>query len=246
MTHVRLLPILLIAIVGLFFIKLTHLIADSGDLVGSSTPALAQEAQEGQAVPGGGEQGQADMSQPIQGPDQPLPEGFDAQTEPSSDFVDGMKVDPTQGSRSELAILERLSQRREALNGREKELEMREALLKAAEKRLQKRVDELRSLEESIKMATRSRRAEHEEDLGKLVAMYQAMKPKQAAKIFEVMDQDVLLDIIKIMNARKVAAIIGEMSSKTAGALSIAIARGQSLEEEVQEYKEAELPQIGN
>ncbi len=157
-----------------------------------------------------------------------------------------MKVDPSKSSRSELAILERLSERREQLEERAKSIEMREALLSAAEKRLEKRVAELKALEDSIKLATKKRKKEQEEDLGKLVAMYQSMKPKQAAKIFEVLETDVLLDVVKIMNPRKVAAIMGVMRADAAGALSLAIAKGNTLEQDVKNLEANTLPQIGN
>ena len=234
MSNVRLLPVVLIAVAGLFFIKLTHIVANNDSvIVGSSMPAQAQEAQPAPAAEEmAPEENAVDAAPSL--PDEP----------PA--LVEGMKVNPNQSSRSELALLERLARRRDELVEREKSLEMREALLKAAEKRLQQRVEELKTLEGSIKLATKKREKEQEEDLGKLVAMYQAMKPKQAAKIFEVLETDVLLDIVKIMNPRKVAAIMGEMAADSAGNLSLAIATGNSLEDDVKTMGAEALPQIGN
>lgn len=238
MTHIRLLPALLIAVVGLFFIKVTHIVANNAEIFGSSGPAIAQEADPKKDESGDkkdeAEDAKAEKSD----------ESADKREPPA--LVEGMKVDPNASSRSELALLERLARRREALDEREKSLEMRDALLKAAEKRLQDRVEELKQLENSIKLATRQRSEKQREDLGKLVAMYQTMKPKQAARIFEVLETEVLLDIVKIMNPRKVAAILGQMKASSAGALSLAIARGQSLEEDVRAMATDNLPQIGN
>lgn len=239
MTHLRLLPALLIAVVGLFFIKVTHLVANSDAVVVSSGPAIAQEAPDN-----GGAGLKAGETTEESAADAAAAKNPDVQEPPA--LVEGMKVDPNQSSRSELAILERLARRREVLEAREGELDMRDALLKAAEKRLQQRVDELKALEQSIKLASRKRRDEQQEDLGKLVAMYQSMKPKQAAKIFEVLETNVLLDIVKIMNPRKVAAIMGEMNAASAGALSLAIAKGKTLEQQVSNMSDSELPQIGN
>lgn len=233
MTHVRLLPTLLVAVTGLLFIKVTHLVFSSDMLFVSTAPALAQENQPAQpAAP-------ADNAAPAD-------QAADAKKDEPTSLIEGMKVDPAESSRSELAILERLSERREELEERAKSIEMREALLNAAEKRLEKRVEELKALENSIKQATRKRKQEQEEDLGKLVAMYQAMKPKQAAQIFEVLETDVLLDIVKIMNPRKVAAIMGQMRADAAGALSLAIAKGNTLEQDVKKLEANTLPQIGN
>ena len=234
MSNVRLLPTLLIAVTGLLFIKVTHLVFSSEMLFVSTLPAQAQEAQPAQT----------EMQPQAPQTEQPSEQAI-SKEEPTG-LVEGMKVDPSKSSRSELAILERLSERREQLEERAKSIEMREALLSAAEKRLEKRVSELKSLEESIKLATRKRKQEQEEDLGKLVAMYQSMKPKQAAKIFEVLETDVLLDVVKIMNPRKVAAIMGQMRADAAGSLSLAIAKGNSLEQDVKNLEANTLPQIGN
>ncbi|SNY94262.1 hypothetical protein SAMN04515647_4585 [Cohaesibacter sp. ES.047] len=231
MTHVRLLPALLIAVAGLFCIKITHLVANSDSFVGSTMPVQAQEVQP-----------PADPA--AAATEQPAPTNSDAQEPPS--LMDGMRVDQSSTSRSELAILERLAHRREELDERSKSLEMREALLKAAEKRLNERVQELRTLEESIKLATKERDREQQEDLVKLVAMYQSMRPKAAAKIFESLDIEVLTDMVKIMKPRTVAKIMGSMNPDAASKLSMAIARGETLEQEVNDLGSQELPQIGN
>lgn len=244
MTHVRLLPVLLIAAIGLFLIKAVHIVANYGDVLSSSGPAVAQEAApkpeaakaDGKAEGDGTTNSDADAKDGAAGKGEQEPPAL----------VEGMKVDPSVSSRSELAILERLARRRDELAQREKELEMRDALLQAAEKRLEERVNELKELENSIRLATRKRDEQQQEDLGKLVAMYSSMKAKQAAKIFEVLEKDVLLDIVKIMKPRKVAAILGQMNAASASALSLALARGKSLEDEVKMSEMQNLPKIGN
>ncbi len=239
MSHIRLLPVLLIAVGGLFFIKMTHIVANYGEVLSSSSPAVAQEAPAAEAKPEANAEAETNSS-----PTEAAAAKSENQEPPA--LVEGMKVDPRGSSRSELAILERLAKRREELSKRAQELEMRDALLKAAEKRLEQRVEELKKLENSIRIATRKRDEQQQEDLGKLVAMYQSMKAKQAAKIFEILDQDVLLDIVKIMKPRKVAAIMGQMNAAAAGSLSLAIAKGKSLEEQVKNTQLDNLPKIGN
>ncbi|WP_321447071.1 magnesium transporter MgtE N-terminal domain-containing protein [uncultured Cohaesibacter sp.] len=239
MTQVRLLPTVLIAVVGLLFIKVAHLVVYSDMSAVSTTPALAQEAPAPAADGGAAAGADANASAPT---DMPAPNMGE---EPPS-LVDGMRIDPTQSSRSELAILERLANRRKELDERARSIEMREALLKAAEKRLQQRVDELKSLEQTIALATKKRDEEQQADINRLVAMYSSMKSKQAAQIFEVMDQDILLDIVKSMKSRKLAAIMGQMKAESASSLSAAIANSNSLEQNVQSLAADELPQIGN
>ena len=50
-------------------------------------------------------------------------------------------------SPSERAILERLQSRRQELEARAREIDIRESLLKAAEKRVESRVEELKAIE---------------------------------------------------------------------------------------------------
>nr|WP_321980209.1 hypothetical protein [uncultured Cohaesibacter sp.] len=239
MTQVRLLPTVLIAVVGLLFIKVAHLVVYSDMSAVSTTPALAQEAPAPAADGGAAAEGAGDAPAPAETPEPNMGE------EPPS-LVDGMRIDPTKSSRSELAILERLANRRKELDERARSIEMREALLKAAEKRLQQRVDELKSLEQTIALATKKRDEEQQADINRLVAMYSSMKSKQAAQIFEVMDQDILLDIVKSMKSRKLATIMGQMKAESASNLSAAIANSNSLEQNVQSLATDELPQIGN
>ena len=240
MTQMRLLPMVLIAVVGLLFIKVAHLVVYSDMPAVSTMPALAQEAPAPAADGGASEAGGAGNAPPPA--DAPQPNLDD---EPPA-LVDGMRVDPTKSSRSELALLERLANRRKELDERARSLDMREALLKAAEKRLQQRVDELKSLEQAIARATKKRDEEQQADINRLVAMYSSMKSKQAAQIFEVMDQDILLDIVKTMKSRKLAAIMGQMKAKSASALSTAIANSNSLDQNMKSLSTDELPQIGN
>lgn len=57
-----------------------------------------------------------------------------------------------------------------------------------------------------------------------LVKMYQAMRPKDAAKIFEQLDIGVQVDVASHMRERAAAAILAEMNPKAASALTMALA----------------------
>ena len=66
---------------------------------------------------------------------------------------DGTVVYPEQTqpvSASERAILERLQARRQELEARAREIDIRESLLKAAEKRIESKVEELKAVESRI------------------------------------------------------------------------------------------------
>src|SRR5260370_1422407 len=98
-------------------------------------------------------------------------------------------------SPAERAILERLGERRQELDARARELEIRENLLKSAEKRLDGRVNELKSMETQPGGSAQKKEAEEAGRLKGLVTTYENMKAKDAAKIFDRLDMPVLIAV---------------------------------------------------
>lgn len=129
------------------------------------------------------------------------------------------------GSASERALLEALKQRREMLDARAGDLDLRENLLKAAEMRMEERLQELKQLEARV-AAEDARRADEEKGkLKELVIMYEGMKVKEAARIFDKLDAGVLLQVASQMNPRKMSEVLGQMTPDAAQKLTVALAR---------------------
>src|SRR5262249_59410804 len=104
-------------------------------------------------------------------------------TEPSR--PDGVVVFPDQSPRvseSERAILERLQTRRQELEQRAREIEIRESLLKAAEKRIEGRVEEMKATEARISSVNGQKAEQDAARFKGIITMYENMKPKDAAK----------------------------------------------------------------
>ncbi len=127
-------------------------------------------------------------------------------------------------SPSERALLSRLQDRRETLDIRNKELDMRESLIKAAEKRLEAKVGELKDIESRIKTATEVRDKDEKERLKGLVAMYENMKPKDAARIFDRLELKVLVDLSTAMKPITMSAVLAQMSPEAAERLTVELA----------------------
>lgn len=128
---------------------------------------------------------------------------------------------------SENAILERLSERRDELDALEAELGMRLALVEAAEKRLEERAVALEVLEARIEAMVDEKRALEESQFVGVVAMYEAMKPKDAAAIFDELDLGVLLRVARAVNPRKMAPIMAKMDPIKAMELTAGLAVDQ-------------------
>lgn len=126
-------------------------------------------------------------------------------------------------SPAEKAILERLGERREELEGRMRELEMRERLLNSAEKKLDGRVGDLKTLEEKVSPAAKAS-ADEAKAIKNLVIMYESMKPKDAARVFDRLGLDVLVPVVQQMNPRKMSEVLAAMAPDRAEKLTVALA----------------------
>ena len=123
-------------------------------------------------------------------------------------------------SSQEILVLRSLQKRREELDGREGGLETREQAAAAAESRLQEQIVQLKAVETEIQTLLKTMDAKRDERMTSLVKTYEAMKPKDAANIFNGMEDGILLDIAKSMKPATLAAIMSTMTPKRAEALT--------------------------
>ena len=125
---------------------------------------------------------------------------------------------------TEQALLERLAVRRTELDTYEQELAMRASLVEAAEKRIEERQQTLEAIEAQIATLDEERKEMEEGQFAGIVAMYETMKPKDAANIFNALDIEVLLRVAKMMSPRKMAPILAEMDTMRAQELTVRMA----------------------
>jgi flagellar motility protein MotE (MotC chaperone) len=125
---------------------------------------------------------------------------------------------------SAAALLQRLAERRAELDKREQALNMREAIVAAAEKQMAERADALKALESQIAALSDQKKSMEDEQFSGIVKMYEAMKPQEAASIFDGLDMNVLLRVAKAMDPRKMSPILAKMSAARAQQLTVEIA----------------------
>ncbi|MEM1401027.1 MAG: hypothetical protein AAGF58_14160, partial [Pseudomonadota bacterium] len=128
-------------------------------------------------------------------------------------------------------MLMSLAQRREALEEREAVLDGREALLKATEIRIDEKVAQLDNARAEIEALIGNLDEAEEERLARLVQVYEIMKPGEAARIFDGLERDVLLEVMKRMNERKLAPIMANMNPALAQELTSDLALRRRLPE---------------
>jgi flagellar motility protein MotE (MotC chaperone) len=135
-----------------------------------------------------------------------------------------VQLDAFEGDDSEEALLARLAERRSELDRRDADIAMRTALLEAAEKRLDERTKELAALEAQVAALVDEKQAAEETGFRAVVTMYETMKPKDAAKIFDTLSTAVMVKVVRAMSPRKMSPILAAMSPEPAQKLTVALA----------------------
>ena len=250
MNRVRLLPVLVFGLVSLLGIKVLSLVLDNGPTSrrtasGNAGEMFARSIERARygtqddaittaSVPPKGDKRREEPAKtdaelpkattgikPQEETPQPLksePEGI--RLPPPADVMPDRK---TVSSPAERDILEKLKGRREQIEARDREIEVRDQLLRQTERKLDERIGQLRSLE-----AQRDGAAAKNDPKSRyrpLVIMYENMKPKEAARVFDKLDIKVLIDLVGHMNPRKVSEIVAAMDPVAAGKLTVAMAQ---------------------
>ncbi|MGE4527739.1 MAG: MotE family protein [Rhodospirillaceae bacterium] len=142
---------------------------------------------------------------------------------PAAEPLSGMS-EPAGFSQSEIEVLQSLAARREELDKRERELDQRLAVLSAAEAQIDAKIQKLREIQKTIEGLLDKHQEQEDKKIESLVKIYQAMKPKDAARIFEQMDMPILIRVFKGMKERTSAAIMAEMTPDRANAVTTELA----------------------
>lgn len=237
---VRVLPLLVVAGICLFALKAMGLLFSGGYVVSGVAPANAQNPDVAAKPPAEAKTdanknaGESERAEEKPSPDEPTKvAAADASTDgskqkpakkinPSSKDVSDGPLSET--PKSELAVLEGLSNRRKDLDKRETQIDLRENLLRAAEKRVEARITELKSIQAKIEGELKKQDDFRKGQYENLVKMYSAMKPKDAARIFNRMELDVLTGMAIQMKPRVMSAIMAKMDSAAAERLTLEIA----------------------
>ncbi|MCC3860817.1 MotE family protein [Pseudemcibacter aquimaris] len=129
----------------------------------------------------------------------------------------------------EIEMLQRLAERREELDQRERDMEVREKLLIATENNIDDKIERLKNIEAQIRTLVEQHDAQEQAQIQSLVQTYTAMKPKDAANIFNTLDMEILIAIIEQMNPKKVADVLAKMNTASANQITVELATRKKL-----------------
>ncbi len=144
---------------------------------------------------------------------------------PASAVPVPMAEEPSPEQRAERALLEGLRARRIELEGREQALAARELVLAAAERRLTQRIEEMAALQQRLQSADQALGAREEAGWRQMVKLYEGMRPRDAAAIFDDLEMPVLVQLVDRMREAKAAPVLGAMKPDRARLLTAELAR---------------------
>jgi flagellar motility protein MotE (MotC chaperone) len=127
-------------------------------------------------------------------------------------------------SEQEILVLRSLSDRRAKLEEREAAVATQEQLNAAAGKKLDEQIVQLKGVEANVQKLLAAMDVKKDERMAALVKTYEGMKPKDAATIFNTMDDKLSVDLAKAMKPATLGAILSTMDVRRAEALTRALA----------------------
>jgi flagellar motility protein MotE (MotC chaperone) len=127
-------------------------------------------------------------------------------------------------SAAEVGVLTSLAKRRTQLDNEQQSIAMRESLLAATEKRVDDKIAMLKQLQAQIQQLLSQRDADQEKQIASLVKTYSAMKPKDAARIFNTLEDSVLVPVAQEMKPDVLGPILSNMQAEQAQKLTVKLA----------------------
>jgi flagellar motility protein MotE (MotC chaperone) len=217
--RLRLLPLSILAMAVVLLVKLVSLVQMPGTPVvlssaGRAMMPTAQAAANEEAK----HEGTADA--PLPGANKPAVSASHASPSPAVSAAVETAPDA-----AERALLTDLRARRLSLDDRARALDSREALAAAAERRLTDRIEQLSALQTRLEGLEQTRRDKEDANWRSLVKTYETMRPRDAATIFNDLDQAVLLQVLDRMKESKAAPILAAMQPERARLMTAELAK---------------------
>jgi flagellar motility protein MotE (MotC chaperone) len=128
-------------------------------------------------------------------------------------------------SPAELRIIQSLSARRTELDARDADLASMLPLLATAEQKLDAKVAALEAVKAEVRVLLGQVSEQEKAENDRMVAVYSAMRPREAARVFATLDDDVRLPVAAAMRPRSLAAIMAQMDPAEARSLTEKLAR---------------------
>ena len=132
---------------------------------------------------------------------------------------------------SEKQLLQQLRKRRKQIESDKDELPAEKMALESIKQHIDNRLDVLENLQNKLKPQFNNNNQNDGKKILKLVKVYESMKPKEAAKIFNDLQIGVLVEMTLSMKESRLAAILAEMKPEKARELTSILATQSDIAE---------------
>lgn len=122
------------------------------------------------------------------------------------------------------ALLSALKSREQLVQSRENQMRARVQALAVADREIEEKLARLAEAEEWLRATLALADTAAEDDIARLVAVYEAMKPKDAAILFEEMAPDFAAGFLGRMRPEAAAGVLAGLSPQAAYSLSVILA----------------------
>ena len=136
-------------------------------------------------------------------------------------------------SASEVDVINSLSKRRRELDKRQGQLTTQANMIAAAEQRVDAKIAQLKQLQAQITQLLGQRDEAQKAQVAALVKTYSIMKPKDAARIFNNLPDEVLVPVAQDMKSDQLALVLASMEPDHAKALTVKLANRLVLPETI-------------
>ncbi len=236
MRSIRLIPVTMLTAFLLLGLKVGEVLRDGRTLVVSLTEEA--EAQQAAPAPANAPAKPADAKTETAKPADTKDAGkkgddaskANATSADVSEDTDDEETAKREFSQVEIDLLQSLAKRRQELDEWAKQVQLKENMLVAVEGRIDEKTNNLEKMKKEVEALLAKYNEQEDIKIRSLVKIYESMKPKDAARIFEELDMPVLLTVVDRMSERKVAAILENMSPARAKDLTIQLAEQRKLQ----------------
>ena len=133
-------------------------------------------------------------------------------------------------SATQVELLQKLADRRDELDRWEKDIQLKETVLQATEKKLNGKISQIEAMKLEVASMLTQYNEKEDSKIRSLVKIYENMKPKDAARIFDEVEMPVLLMVVDKMAEKKVAPILAEMDAKKAKQVTVEFAEQRKVD----------------
>lgn len=130
----------------------------------------------------------------------------------------------------ELDILQNLAKRREELEQWERNIQVKDQLLAITDKQLAEKLAQMEAMKQELSQLLAQYNEQENAKLRSLVKIYESMKPKEAARIFEEVDMPILLLVVDRMSEKKAAPILASMDPVKAKQVTVELAEQRKMQ----------------